>query len=182
MPKRKTKPALTPAQMHFVNEWLVDHNGTRAYKVAYSRVKKDATAKAAASRLLTNVNLQTYIKAIQTEISAKFNIARERILQEESCIAFSNLAELFKDGVLLPLDELPEPLRRALSSVEVQGYPDGSRKYKYRLWDKGRALERVSKHLGLYEKDNRQKRPTLQIINHHLAILDQNRFLPDTNM
>ena len=23
-------------------------------------------------------------------------------------------------------------------------------KYKYRLWDKGRSLERISKHLGMY--------------------------------
>ena len=30
-------------------------------------------------------------------------------------------------------------------------------KYKYRFWDKGKSLERISKHLGLYEKDNLQK-------------------------
>ena len=30
-------------------------------------------------------------------------------------------------------------------------------KYKYKFWDKGKSLERISKHLGLYEKDNLQK-------------------------
>lgn len=45
----------------FADEWLKDMNGTRAYKVAYPHVKKDTTAKAAASRLLTDVNVKTYI-------------------------------------------------------------------------------------------------------------------------
>lgn len=45
----------------FADEWLKDMNGTRAYKIAYPHIKKDTTAKAAASRLLTDVNVKTYI-------------------------------------------------------------------------------------------------------------------------
>lgn len=52
---------LTDKQMIFANEYLVDLNATRAYKKAYPNVKKDSVAKAAASRLLTNVNLKNYI-------------------------------------------------------------------------------------------------------------------------
>ena len=52
---------LTNKQMIFANEYLVDLNATRAYKKAYPNVKKDSVAKAAASRLLTNVNLKNYI-------------------------------------------------------------------------------------------------------------------------
>ncbi|MGG7059851.1 terminase small subunit [Clostridium tertium] len=52
---------LTNKQMIFANEYLVDLNATRAYKKAYPSVKKDSAAKAAASRLLTNVNLKNYI-------------------------------------------------------------------------------------------------------------------------
>ncbi|MGG7143561.1 terminase small subunit [Clostridium nigeriense] len=52
---------LTDKQMIFANEYLVDLNATRAYKKAYPSVKKDSVAKAAASRLLTNVNLKNYI-------------------------------------------------------------------------------------------------------------------------
>ena len=36
-------------------------NGTRAYKVAYPHIKKDTTAKANASRLLTDANVKSYI-------------------------------------------------------------------------------------------------------------------------
>ncbi|MDU3349084.1 terminase small subunit [Clostridium sp.] len=52
---------LTDKQMIFANEYLIDLNATRAYKKAYSNIKKDSVAKAAASRLLTNVNLKNYI-------------------------------------------------------------------------------------------------------------------------
>lgn len=36
--------ALTPKQKIFADEYLVDLNATRAYKVAYSRVKNEETA------------------------------------------------------------------------------------------------------------------------------------------
>lgn len=52
---------LTDKQRIFANEYLVDLNATRAYKKAYPGVKKDETAKAAGSRLLTNVNVKNYI-------------------------------------------------------------------------------------------------------------------------
>ena len=52
---------LTDKQMIFANEYLIDLNATRAYKKSYPSVKKDSVAKAAASRLLTNVNLKNYI-------------------------------------------------------------------------------------------------------------------------
>lgn len=52
---------MTDKQQIFVDEYLKDLNGTRAYKVAYPNVKKDSVAKAAASRLLTNVNVKAYI-------------------------------------------------------------------------------------------------------------------------
>lgn len=53
---------MTEKQRIFADEYLKDLNGTRAYKVAYPSVKKDSVAKAAASRLLTNVNLKSYIE------------------------------------------------------------------------------------------------------------------------
>lgn len=52
---------MTDKQQIFADEYLKDLNGTRAYKVAYTNVKKDSSAKAAASRLLTNVNVKSYI-------------------------------------------------------------------------------------------------------------------------
>ncbi|WP_086348772.1 terminase small subunit [Candidatus Enterococcus clewellii] len=53
--------ALTEKQQIFADEYLKDLNGTRAYKVAYTKVKKDSVAAANANRLLRNAKVQTYI-------------------------------------------------------------------------------------------------------------------------
>ena len=52
---------MTEKQKLFADEYLIDCNATRAYKVEYPTVKKDEVARANASRLLTNANVQKYI-------------------------------------------------------------------------------------------------------------------------
>ena len=46
---------MTEKQKIFADEYLIDLNATRAYRVAYPSVKKDETAAAAAARMLRNV-------------------------------------------------------------------------------------------------------------------------------
>ena len=50
-----------PKHQVFADEWLIDMNGTRAYKVAYPNIKKDTTARVNASRLLTDAHVKQYI-------------------------------------------------------------------------------------------------------------------------
>lgn len=45
----------------FADEYLIDLNQTRAYKVAYPRVTKDTTAATNGGRLLRNAEVKTYI-------------------------------------------------------------------------------------------------------------------------
>lgn len=53
--------SMTEKQKRFCDEYLVDLNGTRAYKAAYPSVKSDDTARANASRLLANANVRAYL-------------------------------------------------------------------------------------------------------------------------
>ena len=53
---------MTKKQKIFADEYLIDLNATRAYKVAYPRVKNDEVARANGSRLLTNANVAAYIE------------------------------------------------------------------------------------------------------------------------
>ena len=52
---------MTNAQKRFCDEYLIDLNATRAYKVAYPKCKEDETANAASSRMLRNVKVHRYI-------------------------------------------------------------------------------------------------------------------------
>lgn len=59
---------MTEKQKRFADEYLIDLNATRAYKVAYPNVKNDAVAAAAAARLLRNVKVKNYIADRMEEI------------------------------------------------------------------------------------------------------------------
>lgn len=62
---------MTDKQRKFADEYLIDCNATRAYKAAYPHVKNDATASAAGTRMLGNVNVKSYIEAKLEELSSK---------------------------------------------------------------------------------------------------------------
>ena len=81
---------LTTKQRLFADEYIKSGNATQAYIKAGYSVKTPGSAKAASSRLLTNVNLKHYIDAKMTEIeSHKIADAKEvlqfytRVLREE---------------------------------------------------------------------------------------------------
>lgn len=61
---------MTEKQRRFADEYLIDCNGTRAYKSAYPRVKSDDAASAAAARLLGNVKVKSYIEEQLKKISS----------------------------------------------------------------------------------------------------------------
>ena len=54
---------MTEKQKRFCDEYLIDLNGTRAYKAAYPSVKSDKTAGANAARLLGNASARAYLDA-----------------------------------------------------------------------------------------------------------------------
>lgn len=62
---------MTDKQRKFADEYLIDCNATRAYKVAYPSVKKDSVAQANGSRLLLNAMVKSYIEQKLEEISSE---------------------------------------------------------------------------------------------------------------
>ncbi|MBP5781474.1 MAG: terminase small subunit [Clostridia bacterium] len=72
---------MTDRQKRFADEYIHDCNATRAYKAAYSSVKKDSTAAQAGSRLLRNVNVSTYIKEKLDEISSQKTADGREVLE-----------------------------------------------------------------------------------------------------
>lgn len=60
---------MTEKQKRFADEYIIDLNATRAYKVAYPNVKSDETARVNSSRLLTNANVKAYVEEKLQEIS-----------------------------------------------------------------------------------------------------------------
>ena len=74
------KGELTEKQKLFAEEYLKDLNAARAYKEIY-KVKKDETAKVNGCRLLTNANLQTYIKGLIDNIHSEKIATAEEVME-----------------------------------------------------------------------------------------------------
>jgi len=140
---------LTPKQANFVEEYLIDLNATAAAKRAgYS----EKTAESIGHENLRKPKIAEKIHARRKELQESLQITQERILEEEARLAFVDVAFLFdEDGELLPIHKIPEDARRAIAGVEVTDLEKTKGlRFKYKLLDKGQALGRISKHLGLY--------------------------------
>ena len=72
---------MTEKQKIFADEYLIDLNATRAYRVAYPAVKKDETAKSAGSRMLTNVNVKKYIDKRLEEIHSEKTADAKEVME-----------------------------------------------------------------------------------------------------
>lgn len=72
---------MTEKQKIFADEYLIELNATRAYRVAYPAVKKDETAKSAGSRMLTNVNVKKYINERLEEIHSEKTADAKEVME-----------------------------------------------------------------------------------------------------
>ena len=155
---------LNARQQAFLRNLLEGMGEQQAYEAVEGYHAQGPAAAANASRLLKNAKFRAEYEKILSRVANKAEATKERVLREDCCIAYSDIGNIFKNDRIVPPAELPESMRRAISSVKIHKRIIGNGEncviehtFEYRLWDKGRALERISKHLGLYEKDNRQK-------------------------
>lgn len=154
---------LTEKQKIFCREYIYDWNGTRAYKAAYPDVKKEESAKAAASRLLANVNISEYIELIQKDLEKLSGISRLMVVNEFRKIGFSSIANLHNTWIeRKEFEQLTAEQREAIQEIETKvikqknyklstpGDPvfDDVEYVKIKLFDKNKALENINKMLG----------------------------------
>ncbi|MDR2278906.1 MAG: terminase small subunit [Vagococcus sp.] len=122
--RKKVNNVITnPKHQIFANEWLVDMNGTRAYKVAYPHIKKDTTAKAAASRLLTDVNVKAYIDERLEEIKNERTADAQEVMEFLTSVMRGEIKEpvtvLDGDGYQKVVDLQPSVQTRRAAAVDI---------------------------------------------------------------
>ncbi len=165
---------LTDKQKIFVNEYLIDLNATRAYKVAYPNCKTENAASAAASKLLRNAKVQKQISKKMDEREKRTNISQDMVLKELEAIAFSNGTNFAKiiekpafitvNGQRIKLeDEEGNPVMIRTVQLEltdnlsedqkkaISGIKEGKYGIEVSSCDKIRALEMIGRHLGMFK-------------------------------
>ena len=147
-----TPGKLTPKQKRFIEEFLLDLNGTAAYKRAGYNAKGHG-AEVNAAKLLSNTEVASAISAAQAKRSRRTEVTADRVIQESAAIAFADPRKLFNaDGSMKPLHEVDDNTRGALvievnQGTDSEGNPTLTRKTKFAC--KLVALDRLARHLGL---------------------------------
>lgn len=152
---------MTDKQKLFCDEYIKDFNASRAYKTVYSSCKKDETAKAAASRLLTNVNVKAYIQQRKEDLQKRVDITQEDVIKELSRIAFGDIRKLYNEcGGLKNIQDLDDDTAAIITSVETteefEGYGNDREQVGYtkklKMADKLKALDLLGKYFGIFQE------------------------------
>jgi phage terminase small subunit len=153
---------LTAKQEAFAVAIAKGSNASDAYRGAYSTGRMTAKSiNEEASHLLANPKVASRVAALR---APAMNVARleiEETLRQLACVLRSDARRLFRpDGSLIPVHELDDATAAAISSIELD---DQGRLKKIRLWSKTDAIDKAMRHLGLFEKNNRQQGQNLAI-------------------
>lgn len=165
MPKRK-EPALeqqdelTPQQLQFVAEYLIDLNATQAaIRAGYSA----KTANQQGSRLLAHAKVSAAIVEAKAARAERNEITADRVIQELAKLGFSNMMDYMRVGPegdpVLDFSAITREQAAALTEVTVEDFTDGRgedsrdvRRVKFKLADKRSALVDLGKHIGMFRE------------------------------
>lgn len=142
--------AISARQRRFIEEYIVDGNGTQAaIRAGYSR----NTANEQASRLLAKINIRAEVERLQQEAAQRAGVTLDWIMERYKRIANADIRKAFKpDGTLKAVHELDDETAAALSGIDVEqlkaGVAEIGRTTKVRRWDPTKALDSLTRMLG----------------------------------
>jgi phage terminase small subunit len=133
-----------------------------AYRAVYSAGRMTPKSiNEEASHLLANPKVASRVAELRAPAMKVACLEIEETLRQLACVLRSDARRLFRrDGSLIPVHELDDATAAAISSIELD---DQGRPKKIRLWSKTDAIEKAMRHLGAFERDNRQKSENLAI-------------------
>lgn len=151
--------ALTPKQKIFVQEYLVDLNATQAaIRAGYSQKNADKIG----SELLGKTRVAEAIQKAMQDRQQRTEITQDMVVMEAAKLAFFDIRKLFdKDGKPLDITKVDAETAAALVGLDVQDISDDDGNYigymkKYKMADKLKALELLSKLLGFFDRQEKQ--------------------------
>jgi len=164
--------ALTPRQERFCQEYVILLNGAKAAtRAGYSK----KTAKEQASGLLTNVNVKARVQELQEEIRLRNELKADDVIQELRALGFWNIkAFTLKENEIKDLskmkDEATKPVVGIKTKKSTTSFGKGDDKStivefttELKLADKRAALVDLGRHIGIFEKDNNQKKIKIRV-------------------
>jgi phage terminase small subunit len=146
---------LSAKQQRFVEEYLVDLNATQAaIRAGYA----EKTAAEQACRMLTKAKIADAVTAGRAALSNRTGVSAQRVIEEYRRIAFANMRDFAhwsgQDAGFIDSETLTDEQHAVIAEVAAEEIQVGAevvkRKVKLKLHDKMKALDALSKHLGLF--------------------------------
>lgn len=156
MAKRGRKGDLTEKEKRFAEAYV--RNGgsaTDAMREAYGMNLAKNTVAVRGCEVKKRPDVAAYIEELKeiaaTAAKQKYGVTVERVLQELSRVAFSDLRPVFNEnGSMKATKDWPDELAAMISSIEVTERSGGVSVTKVRLWSKTEALASLAKYLKLW--------------------------------
>ena len=156
------KRGLTRKQEAFVAQYLIDKNATQAaIRAGFSKRNADVIG----PQLLGKTWVREAVDAALQRLNDEAIMSAREVLAETSRLGRFDPRKLYRaDGSPIPVNELDDDTARCLASIEMNEVYEGSGKdrvfvgftKRYKVHDKNSALDKMFKHHGLYEQDNKQ--------------------------
>lgn len=143
------KRQLSEQRQRFVDEYLIDLNGTQAaIRAGYSA----KTAQEQASRLLSNVMVQQAISERMAERSKRTGVNQDRVVLELAKIAFVKMTDVVDSNGRIRDDATDDDLSciESIKYKESDNEFGGSVEREVKIGSKLKALELLGKHLGMW--------------------------------
>lgn len=160
----RNEHGLTPQMERYAQALAVgDRSQADCYREAYPTCKtwKPETVHESASRLAGDRKVSARVNALKAVMAERAELNGSEILREIRKLAHSDIGSVMHaDGRVKLPHELDPATRAAVKGFKI----DDLGRIEYQFWDKNAALEKAMKHLGLYEKDNKQQGGGLQAL------------------
>lgn len=140
---------LTEKQQRFVDEYLIDLNGTQAaIRAGYSA----KTANEQASRMLANVSIQQAVSEAMAERSKRTGVNQDRIILELAKIAFLKMTDVVDSEGRIKENASEDDLA-CIESIKYKHSDTetgSSTEREVKTASKLKAMELLGKHLGMW--------------------------------
>ena len=150
---------LTPKQIRFVDEYMVDFNATQAAIRAGYKAK---TAHVIGAENLRKPKIAEEIARRQKDLQRRTEVTQDRVVKELARVAFADASDYVcvetltyenEDGTVSPIqvvspkdtDTLSDDQRAAIASIK-----QGANGVEVKLCDKLKALELLGRHIGMF--------------------------------
>ena len=148
--------SLNQRQLDFANAFLKSGN---AYQSAIDAGYTEATAKNAVVKLVENGGISLYMAAIRGDVVKSTIATLEEIAEFHTAVMRNDATKITVSGSTIVLGEGSDA--RAIESVKFDKETGNVTEVK--CVSKTKAAEDLGKHLGYFDKDNEQRKPSIVI-------------------